>query len=155
MGGDSQNHILIPSDVIAGNINNCFVVQPNISSRSFGIFTTRPLDREDISEYHLLVTATNTDEAALISATNVNIFVEDLNDNHPNFDKKIFDASILENATLGHVVLILSARDGDVGQNADISYWVYAGSGVDTFSLNKTSGKCCIIHIKIFSQGQY
>ena len=129
-------------------------MQPNISSRSFGIFTTRPLDREDISEYHLLITATNTDEAALSSVTNVNIFVEDLNDNPPHFDKKIFDASIRENATLGHVVLILSAQDGDVGQNADISYSVHLGSGVDTFSLNKTSGKCCVIYINIFSQKQ-
>ena len=71
----------------------------------------------------------------------VNIAVADLNDNAPLFSKKMYDVSILENATTGHVLLQLHARDEDIGVNARVIYTILAGSGVNTFSLNKTSGK--------------
>lgn len=125
----------------SGNTNFSFLVMPNISSHQFGIFTTRPLDREHISEYQLLVKATNLDEHARNSTTTVNISVMDLNDNAPRFNEKIYDVSILENATLGHVVLVLTAQDDDKGLNANVSYTVLAGSGLNSFSLNKASGK--------------
>lgn len=64
----------------------------------------------------------------------------DQNDNAPRFNEKIYDVSILENATVGHVLLVLYAKDEDSGLNANVSYSILAGSGMNTFSLNKTSG---------------
>ena len=65
----------------------------------------------------------------------------DQNDNAPSFNKKIYDVSIIENVTVGHVLLVLYARDDDTGVNANVSYSILAGSGMNTFTLNKTSGK--------------
>lgn len=113
---------------------------PNTSSTYVGVFVTRPLDRERVSEYQLLVKATNLDEHAQESTTALRVIVNDINDNAPHFKKKIHDVSILENATLGQVVLILEAVDDDALYNANISYKLVAGSGINTFSLDQTSG---------------
>ena len=126
---------------ISGNVNDSFVILPNVSSSHFGIYTFRPLDREEISEYELLVKVTNVDEHAPSSTTAVRIDVVDLNDNAPRFKEKIYDVSILENVTVGHALLVLYAQDDDTGLNANVSYSILAGSGMNTFSLNKTSGK--------------
>ena len=129
-------------------MNDSFLLMPNISSHHFGIFTTRPLDREDISEYQLLIEAVNIDEHALNSTTAVNISILDVNDNAPFFNNKINHVDILENATLGHVVLVLNAQDDDTGLNANVRFMVLAGSGLKTFSLNKTSGKSMLYYFK-------
>jgi len=68
----------------------------------------------------------------------------DQNDNAPSFNEKIYDVSILENVTVGHVLLVLYAQDDDMGVNANVSYSILAGSGMNTFTLNKTSGKSVI-----------
>jgi len=39
------------------------------------------------------------------------------------------------------VLLALYAQDDDTGVNANVSYSILAGSGINTFTLNKTSGK--------------
>ena len=122
-------------------MNDAFVILPNVSSNNFGIYTVLPLDREEISQYELLVQATNVDEHAPNSTTAVRIAVVDQNDNAPRFNEKIYDVSILENVTVGHVLLVLHAQDDDTGLNANVSYSILAGSGMNTFSLNKTSGK--------------
>ena len=134
-------NLFIPS----GNTNDSFVLKPNTSSSHFAIFTTQPLDREYVSEYLLLVKAINLDEHARNSTVAVNISVVDLNDNAPHFNRRSYDVNVLENTTLGKVVLVLNARDEDKGVNANISYTLLAGSGVYTFSLDKVSGK--MIHI--------
>lgn len=84
---------------------------------------------------------TNVDEHTPNSTTTVRITVVDQNDNAPRFNETIYDVSILENATIGHVLLVLHAQDEDTGINANVSYSILAGSGMNTFSLNKTSGK--------------
>lgn len=124
----------------SGNVNDSFLLLPNTSWSHFGIYTARPLDREQISEFQLLIDVTNVDEHAPNSSTVVRIVVVDLNDNAPSFKKKMYDVSIRENATIGHVVLELRAEDEDIGLNADVSYTILAGSGMNTFNLNRTSG---------------
>ena len=75
----------------------------------------------------------------------------DQNDNAPRFNEKIYDVSILENVSVGHVLLVLYAKDEDSGLNANVSYSILAGSGMNTFSLNKTSG----INKRLWSWYQY
>lgn len=125
----------------SGNVNNSFVLRPNSTSSYFGIYTTRPLDREDISTYQLHLESMNANEHAPQSVAAVNIAVSDLNDNAPIFSQKVYEVSLLENASIGHVLLQLYARDEDVGVNAHVTYTILAGSGAKTFSLNKLSGR--------------
>ena len=79
----------------------------------------------------------------------------DQNDNAPRFNEKIYDVSILENVSVGHVVLVLYAQDDDTGVNANVSYSILAGSGMNTFTLNKTSGKSIINYCFSFQRTFY
>ena len=121
---------------------------PNTSSTHVGVFVTRSLDRELVSEYQFLVKATNLDEHAQESTTVVRVVVNDINDNAPHFQKKIYYVSILENATLGQLVFVLEAVDDDALFNANISYKLMGGSGTNTFSLDQTSGNLSLIMIR-------
>ncbi|XP_015755978.1 PREDICTED: cadherin-23-like [Acropora digitifera] len=127
--------------IMLGNTDDPFFLMPNTSSTHVGVFVTRSLDRELVSEYQFLVKATNLDEHAQESTTVVRVIVNDINDNAPHFKKKIYDVSILENATLGQLVFVLEAVDDDALFNANISYKLMGGSGMNTFSLDQTSGE--------------
>ena len=48
--------------------------------------------------------------------------MEDVNDNPPVFSQPQYFSSVLENATLGELVLIVSATDMDTGDFGEVSY---------------------------------
>ena len=52
----------------------------------------------------------------------VTVTLTDENDNRPVFDMPLYEASVVENATIGHTVTIVSANDDDSGVNGDITY---------------------------------
>ena len=123
-----------------GNEDNIFQVKPRKSSGHFGIFTTKPLDREQNSFHQLVIEAFNTAERAPNSTTAVNVTAIDQNDNAPRFEQKTYNANISENVTVGTKVFTLNAVDTDEGSNAVVTYHLLAGSGVGTFTVNRTTG---------------
>ena len=83
------------------------------------------MDFETTPEYNLRIAA--IDQA--VDPTNrrtstcmVTVILTDENDNRPVFDAPLYEASVLENATIGHTVTIVSANDDDSGSNGDITY---------------------------------
>ena len=52
----------------------------------------------------------------------VTVVLSDENDNRPEFELPLYEASVVENATIGHVVTVVRATDGDSGPNGDITY---------------------------------
>ena len=56
------------------------------------------------------------------SICTVQIQLRDTNDNAPIFDSILYEATIIENATIGTNVTVVSARDIDSGINAEIFY---------------------------------
>jgi hypothetical protein len=67
--------------------------------------------------------------------------VQDVNDNAPTFETPTFSFDILENAERGAIVGRVEASDLDRGSAASrISYSFISDWGMDTFSLDPTSG---------------
>ena len=62
----------------------------------------------------MVATETNTKERLSSTAT-VTVNVEDLNDNHPSFDKDSYTAIVTENADVGTQVIQITAKDRDSG----------------------------------------
>ena len=73
--------------------------------------------------------------------TNFDFQVQDVNDNAPMFETPTFSFDILENAERGAIVGRVEATDLDRGSAASrISYTFISDWGMDTFSLDPTSG---------------
>ena len=64
--------------------------------------------------------------------------IEDVNDNSPEwtgFEDEVF---LMENATVGTEVTVVSAIDADTGLFGTVRYYI-TGGAVDLFSINSTS----------------
>lgn len=80
-----------------------------------------------MQHYILVVQATDDGVPALSSTVTVYCNVVDLNDNAPIFETGPHATDIVENATVGTPVLIVTAQDLDYGDNAKIVYAVAGG----------------------------
>lgn len=87
-----------------------------------GELTSRSLDRESHSRYHLTITAQDHGSPALQSSCNITVRVEDQNDNDPKFDKVKYSATIMEDVPIDTSVLKVHASDADIGVNGRIIY---------------------------------
>ncbi|CAB1337314.1 unnamed protein product [Coregonus sp. 'balchen'] len=137
MDQDSGPNGQLEYAIIDGNKENSFSV-----NRATGeIRTTRPLDREKLSQYALKVKATDRGNPPKSTAVKVLINVLDVNDNAPRFSK-IFSATVPENAPVGYTVTRVTTTDEDAGANA-----ISKHSITDTslpFTINPSTGDITI-----------
>lgn len=103
--------------IMSGNDLRQFSVGPD----SGIVSVIRKLDREDLTQYQLIVKA--EDLGGLFGSATVNIKISDINDNNPEFDENTlpYTFSVEEgkaNATVGTV----HASDSDEGVNAAVTY---------------------------------
>ncbi|XP_042898874.1 protocadherin-like wing polarity protein stan isoform X2 [Parasteatoda tepidariorum] len=84
------------------------------------ISVAQPLDYKLDKKFVLTVTA--TDAGGRFDTAIVSINVRDANTHQPLFEKVPYTASIPEDAPIGTTVLVVEASDGDVGDNARVSY---------------------------------
>ncbi|XP_047411315.1 protocadherin gamma-A4 isoform X13 [Sciurus carolinensis] len=82
----------------------------------------RTLDREEVSEYNITVTATDHGTPPLSTETYISLQVVDINDNPPTFTHASYSAYILENNPRGASILSMTAQDPDSGENAQVTY---------------------------------
>ncbi|XP_040597876.1 protocadherin alpha-10 isoform X10 [Mesocricetus auratus] len=82
----------------------------------------KPLDREQASELHLVVKATDGGKPELTGTLELHVTVLDANDNAPVFDRAIYRAKLVENARKGTLVVRINASDLDEGSNSQILY---------------------------------
>lgn len=91
-------------------------------SKSVQLVLKKPLDREQIPFHNLTLTAYDGGKPRLSGTGQLLITVQDVNDNAPLFSQLFYQASLLENALNGTIVIKLNATDSDRGQNAEILY---------------------------------
>ena len=113
---------------------NTFLLQ-----RNGHITTAKPLDREDIFHYKILVIAHDEGTPPLSSTATVSLKVKDVNDNSPNFHPWQYFASVLENQPSGVQVVQVSAVDPDEHNNGKISY-AFIGNNFNSFAIDSSSG---------------
>uniref|UniRef100_A0A8C8SG17 Cadherin EGF LAG seven-pass G-type receptor 1 n=1 Tax=Pelusios castaneus TaxID=367368 RepID=A0A8C8SG17_9SAUR len=114
-----------------------------------GVVRTRALvDREEVSEYHLVVEANDQGkEPGPLSATvTVHITVEDENDNYPQFSEKRYLVQVPEDAPVNSQVLQVQASDRDRGNNAQVHYSIVSGNLKGQFYIHSFSGAIDLIN---------
>ncbi|XP_064340443.1 protocadherin alpha-13 isoform X6 [Camelus dromedarius] len=89
---------------------------------SLSLVLRKSLDREEIQEHSLLLTASDGGKPELTGTVQLLITILDVNDNAPDFDQLIYKVRVLESTVNGTLVIKLNATDADDGTNGDIIY---------------------------------
>uniref|UniRef100_A0A3Q3VZR4 Cadherin domain-containing protein n=1 Tax=Mola mola TaxID=94237 RepID=A0A3Q3VZR4_MOLML len=90
----------------------------------YSLVSDEAVDREKTQEYNITLTATDSGSPPLSSAIKLHLRISDINDNHPLFDKLLYNADIAENNPPGMSLITVRAQDSDWNQNARISYFL-------------------------------
>ncbi|XP_039108687.1 protocadherin alpha-3-like [Hyaena hyaena] len=90
--------------------------------KSLGLVLKKLLNREDIPEHHLVITAVDGGKPELTGTTQLKITILDVNDNAPEFERTVYKISLFENAPNGTLAVTVNASDLDEGVNKDIVY---------------------------------
>ncbi|XP_073940810.1 cadherin EGF LAG seven-pass G-type receptor 1 isoform X2 [Castor canadensis] len=119
-----------------------------IDARSGVVRTRAVVDREEATEYQLLVEANDQgrNPGPLSATAIVHIVVEDENDNYPQFSEKRYVVQVPEDVAVNTAVLRVQATDRDQGQNAAIHYSIVSGNLKGQFYLHSLSGSLDVIN---------
>ena len=72
--------------------------------------------------------------------TLLQIYVDDVNDNDPEFNESSYSATVLENVNLSTVVITVHAKDEDQTSNGQVLYKINSGDNLGMFSINNRTG---------------
>uniref|UniRef100_A0A3B4YUT1 Protocadherin gamma-C5-like n=1 Tax=Seriola lalandi dorsalis TaxID=1841481 RepID=A0A3B4YUT1_SERLL len=98
-----------------------FALKPSFS-QNYALVTRGILDRENVSEYYIEITATDSGSPPLSSKKTIPVSITDVNDNPPVFTQPSYNVYLKENGVPGSILYSVSASDLDFGENAKISY---------------------------------
>ncbi|XP_029142606.1 protocadherin beta-16-like [Protobothrops mucrosquamatus] len=116
-----------------------------IENNYYQLMTQQPLDREQMSQYNITITATDQGSPRLTSMTVISIQLSDVNDNPPMFERSFYDLHLRENNIPGLLIGSVHAVDVDTEQNAKLTYWLLPGKIRDVpassyISINSETG---------------
>uniref|UniRef100_A0A674HT88 Cadherin EGF LAG seven-pass G-type receptor 1 n=1 Tax=Taeniopygia guttata TaxID=59729 RepID=A0A674HT88_TAEGU len=119
-----------------------------IDPRSGVVRTRASVDREEVSEYHLVVEANDQgkDPGPRSATAMVHITVEDENDNYPQFSEKRYLVQVPEDAPVNSQILQVQATDRDRGSNAQVHYSIVSGNLKGQFYIHSFSGAIDLIN---------
>ncbi|XP_072252482.1 protocadherin alpha-7-like [Leuresthes tenuis] len=130
-----------------------FLLSPSLQNNMYSLVTKQVLDREQKSQYEVIIIAKDTGEPSLSSEKSITIVVSDVNDNSPKFSQNPYTFYITENNIPGETVLSVTANDHDDGSNALISYMILrerGGKNVFSSFLSINSENGDIVALKSF-----
>ncbi|XP_075716448.1 protocadherin-23 [Rhinoderma darwinii] len=132
---DVGNNGRVQFQIIGGNTGGYFA----INNTSGEVWTTRSLDREDVSSFTIIVECHDLGSPKKSATAKLHIKVLDENDNPPTFPKSQYRTSVREDLAIGSMVLGLYAFDIDEGLNGEVTYSLIDDTqGV--FIINHTTG---------------
>ncbi|XP_054889970.1 protocadherin gamma-A11-like [Poeciliopsis prolifica] len=114
-GQNGKTTLSISSDV-------SFELKPSFKENIYSVVTKNILDREEMFEYEITITATDCGDPPLSHKKTIKIRISDVNDNSPIFPQNPLQFYLSENNPAGMPIFSVSAGDKDANGNADISY---------------------------------
>ncbi|XP_053575573.1 uncharacterized protein LOC128664795 [Bombina bombina] len=122
-----------------------FILESKFSN-FYSLVLKEALDREVVSQYKVIILASDAGIPSLSVTINVNIIVSDVNDNPPIFTNSSYTLSLPENMVPGTLIFQISALDKDSGKNSHILYSIVETfwremSITHFFSIHPDSGK--------------
>uniref|UniRef100_A0A8C4T505 FAT atypical cadherin 2 n=1 Tax=Erpetoichthys calabaricus TaxID=27687 RepID=A0A8C4T505_ERPCA len=112
----------------------------NLDFKTGALSVVDTLDYETETSHVLIVRATDAVLGTYSEAT-VLVEVEDVNDNPPFFQQKVYVAQIAEGLPIGSPVIQMHASDKDSGRNKDITYEIMESDGSSMFSIDAVTGQ--------------
>ncbi|KAM5137797.1 cadherin-1-like [Mantella aurantiaca] len=113
---------------------------------------TRPLDRETIPNYLILVYAVSSDGQQVENPIEIIIKVTDQNDNKPYFTEPLFEGSVVEGAKPGTPVMTVTATDLDDTEDTNNGILAYSIKSQDPplpdkmmFTISRDSGLISVV----------
>ncbi|XP_035137454.3 cadherin-5 isoform X2 [Callithrix jacchus] len=111
-----------------------------VDAETGDVFAIERLDRENISEYHLIAVIADKDTGEnLETPSSFTIKVHDVNDNWPVFSHRLFNASVPESSAVGTSVTSVTAVDADdptVADHTSVMYQILKGK--EYFAIDNT-----------------
>uniref|UniRef100_A0A9J7WUJ7 Cadherin domain-containing protein n=1 Tax=Cyprinus carpio carpio TaxID=630221 RepID=A0A9J7WUJ7_CYPCA len=90
----------------------------------YSIVTDSELDRENVPEYNITITAKDSGTPSLLSKKILNVKITDVNDHAPQFEQDSYNAYVMENNSPSLSLFSVKAHDADLGANARVSYFI-------------------------------
>lgn len=142
--GDAPSNANMIYKIINSNeVSSCFEIDPRN-----GLVKTRARpDRESRSQYKLLVEANDQgkEPGPRTATATVHIFIEDENDNYPQFSEKRYLVQVAENVAVNSQVAVVRATDRDAGNNAKVHYSIISGNVKGQFYIHSPTGVIDVI----------
>ncbi|XP_017162555.1 protocadherin beta-15-like [Poecilia reticulata] len=151
---DSQNNGQVQCSI---QQNVPFKLVPSIKNY-YSLVTTGQLDREQVYDYNITVTAVDEGSPPLSSSKTIQLSVADINDNPPVFEEQSYSAYVSENNKPGSSLCTVSARDPDWRQNGTVIYSLLPGevNGASVSSYLSVNGDTGVIHaVRSFDYEQF
>ncbi|KAM9376003.1 uncharacterized protein KZ484_008491 [Pholidichthys leucotaenia] len=101
-----------------------FDLKPSFQENTYSVIVKQPLDREIISHFDVVITATDCGTPPLSSFRTLSIDVSDVNDNAPEFMQNPVELYLSENNVPGKPIFSVSASDKDSDKNAALIYHI-------------------------------
>ncbi|KAL0973926.1 hypothetical protein UPYG_G00213030 [Umbra pygmaea] len=161
MDGPANNRIHY--SIVKGNQEGPFT----IDAVSGEVKVIRPLDREKVSGYTLVVRASDSGNPSRTSSALIHIDVSDVNDNAPVFSQNNYSLVVQENIRVGSSVLQLTVTDRDASHNGPpFSFTILGGDEGGSFlidhqgtlwttsQLNHSVQNHYTLHIQVLDNGR-
>ena len=116
---------------ISAKLSSLFAVD----AHSGWVKTLVKLDRETTPSYELHVVATDHNTVALSDTTIIKVTITDHNDEPPLFSQWNYDASVMEDALPGTIVVTVSTTDADLELKANVVYHICDGDKRGQFAI--------------------
>ncbi|XP_064074743.1 fat-like cadherin-related tumor suppressor homolog [Vanessa tameamea] len=97
------------------------------------------LDRETLAFYRLTAHAQDRERSEWACSSELEVYIDDINDNAPRFSASIYSVTLPEDAELGTLVAKVHATDDDLGENRLVRY-SFVDEVNDAFELASDSG---------------
>uniref|UniRef100_A0A667WTC8 Si:ch73-379j16.2 n=1 Tax=Myripristis murdjan TaxID=586833 RepID=A0A667WTC8_9TELE len=123
-----------------------FELQPSFQDNMYSLVLKDHLDRESVSHYDIIITATDCGQPPLSTFKTLNVQVSDVNDNKPEFMQNPIELYLVENNDPNKSIFSVSAFDKDLSENAAISYQIVKGERIQDkmasfLSINSDNGQ--------------
>lgn len=134
---DSRQNNNIEYKIVSGNNEGKFALDADNGILSIAA----KLDYERKTQYVLNISATDKGTPRRSSYMQLTVYVVDVNDHAPIFNKTIYAVSVRENVPLYTLITTVTAYDLDTGNYGKISYSIPSGIANDTFKIDGQSGQ--------------
>ena len=102
--------------------NNDYFSVLRYDNNIFKLVVSKIMDRELKAIHDVEIICQDSGSPPLNSTTHFTVIVLDENDNAPLFKPPVYHTSIVENSDIETVVVVVTASDKDIGENARITY---------------------------------